>query len=526
MAKRRREQPAADAREIELKLCFAPDDLPLLQRADVLRQHTEGRVDTRLLRSVYFDTADLELRRAGIALRVRQDGSANVQTVKTRQESRAGLFERGEVECEVEGDLPDLAAIPKRALRRRLEGIVAGKTLEPVVRTEFRRTRRRVRRDGTELLCDLDIGEVVTPRGSTPIFELELELVHGDPSALFAVAIDLNESVPLRPSTLSKLGRGMAQLTGERPAAQKARPVSVPRRVTTEGVMEAVFDRCMEQILANEIPAHDGDDPEGIHQMRVGVRRLRSALSLFGSLLPREQLGPLAAELRWLGVELGGARDLDVFLLESFEPVFRSQSDDAALKRLRDEANELRTAMYERARAAIESPRYAALILRLGAWRASRAWRDQPLSEESASLFAPARRTSRELLAKRYRKARRLASDIERRSAQEKHALRIQLKKLRYASEFLCPLYPRKKAEPFIERLEGLQDVLGHLNDVATAERLLAALLERLGAERSPDHDHAAGFVAGWTAREALLRNAHLAEEWKAFKNVGAFWQA
>ena len=517
-----KESPAP-SQEVELKLLLDPTQLPRLRRHPSLQALSLGPPTTRQLDSVYFDTPDLALLGQDTALRVRRVEGRYVQTVKARGGSSAGLFERLEVECSVDGERPELSRIPDPALRASVEERVGDHALEPVLETRVRRSQWRLRENETELFFDLDVGDIQTPRGSLPICELELELVEGDPRVLYDVAIELLDGVPLRLGTRSKFDRGLDLLTGERPLPQRAERLRLRPEATLEEALESILRACLGQILANEGPAHEGLDPEGVHQMRVGVRRMRSALSLFRRLLPAEALERFAPDLRWLSSELGDARDMDVFIEETLEPLFRRFPDNGGLKRLRDEALQMRTEAYVRVRQAIESRRHTELLLLLGRWIAAKGWRQQALSPESAQLFLPARDVTRGLLEKRHRKARKLGRHLRERSIDEKHALRIQLKKLRYAAEFLRSLHHPKRAARYAKRLARLQEVLGHLNDVATGERVMDALAERLNDEKGP-HRRAAGFVLGWIARGAEDRLEGLPREWKDFAETRRFW--
>ncbi len=516
---------AGVTREIELKLEMAPEDVARLHRHPRLRQLGEGRATTRGIRSIYFDTPDLDLGRRGMGLRLVRTGRVQLQTLKVRASEQAGLFEYQEFESRLSGERPRLDAIPDLAFRAELERELGGKPLEPVFETDVRRTSRALRLEADRWRADLDVGQIRTANASVPICELELELEQGDRGCLHEFALELLDTLSLRPLTQSKCDRGYALLTGERPQPRKARHVTLDRDATLEEALSAIVGGCLEQIVVNEQPAFEGEDPEGVHQMRVGVRRLRSALSAFGRVLPANQLEPLRAELRWLGSELGPARDLDVFVDELLEPIFRRRADDPALKRLREEAHAMRGRNQERVRAALRSERYPRLVLLLGGWVARAGWRRQALSEEAALLFQPAETYAHLLLARRHRKSKRLGRDFEHASWEAKHALRIQLKKLRYATEFFQDLYAHKQVRPYIRRLARLQDGLGHLNDVATAERLLDELLQRIGEETSADHHRAAGFVAGWTARLADEANAHLLEQWRGFSRAHPFWR-
>jgi triphosphatase len=512
-------------REVELKLLLDPAQLSRLRRHPSVAALSQGPARTRRLHSVYYDTRELDLLREGLALRVRRVGRAFVQTVKADGSTNAGLFERAEVECPVPQQLPDVERIPDLALRARVRAALAGRPPEPVLETEMRRTQRLLRESDTELHFDLDQGEVRTPRGSLPLCELELELLRGDPRVLYDLALELLDSVPLRVGTRSKFERGLQLLTGERPSPQRSQSVELPGDASVEAALEAVLRASLSQVLANEDPARQGVDPEGVHQMRVGVRRLRSALALFGAVLPEVQIAPLKDDLRWLGGELGPARDLDVFLADTLEPLANHFRDLPELKRLRDEALLLRAESYERVRAAVDSRRYTELVLRLGRFLAARSWRNQALDPDSAQLFQPARERTRPLLARRYKKVRRLGKRLRELTVPEKHALRIQVKKLRYAAEFLRGLHPGKAADKLVQRASRLQDGLGHLNDVATGEQILAQLLTRLGDEAGPRHQRAVGFALGWVARTADHQLQGLPSLWKSFAKVEPFWR-
>jgi CHAD domain-containing protein len=255
------------------------------------------------------------------------------------------------------------------------------------------------------------------------------------------------------------------------------------------------------------------------------VRRLRSALVLFRPLLPVAESEPLRAELRGLADALGGARDLDVFLDETLAPLAELHQEPA-LKRLRDAAREMRDEEYTALGAALASPRFPRLVLALGRLVAARAWREPADMPRAQRLAAPARELAAELLARRDRRVRRLGSRLDRRSDADKHRLRIQIKKLRYTAEFFRGLYPHRKSERAIRRMARLQDVLGHLNDRATADALLDRILARLGHEARPEHQRAAGLVSGWTVRGSELALRRLEQRWRRFAKSQPYWSS
>ena len=242
----------------------------------------------------------------------------------------------------------------------------------------------------------------------------------------------------------------------------------------------------------------------------MGVRRLRSAFALFRRVLPRADIDPLSAELRWLAGELGPARDLDVFL-ERLALERDSSPHQTELSRLEEEARSLREECYLRVRDALDSARFTSLALQLGAWRVRCGWRNQRLGPVSAQLFSSARLSLAPLLEKRQSRVRRAGRQLAQRAPAELHALRLRVKRLRYGTEFARSVYGGA-ATPYGRSLSRLQDVLGHLNDVATAQRLLNVLL--------------AGFHAGWVARGAQVELASLGAAWRRFRRAEPFWRA
>lgn len=511
-------------REIELKLEASPEDLKRLPRHPLVQTLSVGRAVTRALSTVYFDTPGDDLARAGFGLRVRRDGGERIQAVKGDRTVAGGLFERLEVESPVDGEVPDLALVADAALRARLVEIVGDAPLRPVFRTEFRRTRRLLRHEGSAWTLDVDEGEIVADDERAPIRELELELREGEPWRLFEFALLLHEHFDLVPATRSKAERGYALARGMPPAVVSSRRIPLDPDAVLEHALEAILGQCLAHFSANADCAIEGTGPEGVHQMRVGLRRARAALAVFGPLLPDEPVKRFRNDLRWLGRELGGARDLDVFVHEILAPIEPFRGDDPAFKRLRDEALALRAECHAAVREVLRSPRYARLVLELGAWLSARGWRNQPLSEASARLFAPARDFAGEWLDRRHRRVRRLGRRLDA-SDEARHALRIELKKLRYGAEFFRDLFPGRGAKRYLRRSARVQATLGHCNDAATARRILETLVGRFGAERAPAHDRAAGVVEGWAARGAAAARDEAGEAWRRLGRARLFWR-
>jgi CHAD domain-containing protein len=227
----------------------------------------------------------------------------------------------------------------------------------------------------------------------------------------------------------------------------------------------------------------------------------------------------LVEELRWLAGRLGAARDLDVFLEELLGPLAKSRPDDTGLAALRAAAEAARRDAYTELRRALATPRYTILVLRLGRLVDGPACRRRGATE----LARPARPAARRLLRHLARRVERLGARLAELSPTELHRLRIRAKRLRYAAELLAPLFG-KEAERAARRLAELQDVLGHLNDQVTGERLVERLRERVGLP-TPERERAEGLVLGWAGRSAALGRERLAGAWHGVERLGRFWE-
>lgn len=516
------------AREIELKLRIAPEDVARLKRHPLIRSLSAGRPITQKLNSVYFDTPKLALLDRNVTLRVRRIGGNHVQTVKTGSVRQLGLFRRGEVEQPIKGEAPEPDKIADPRLRAMVAKPDIADKLRPIFDTEVKRVRRRLTQGKGEIALDIDVGVIRTAKASTPICEMELELMAGDPGQLFDLVRRLSADVPMRLGTASKAARGFALYAGAPSAPARAVPVALGPAPSAEQAMIAIVRACFDHLAANEAAVVDVPDAEGVHQMRVALRRLRSALSLFQSLLPDGSAAEVKAGADWLAGELADARNWDVFQGEVLAPVLPRFPNHPGISGLEAAAERAHAAGYRRAQAALATPRYSAFLLRGAAWLEERPWRP---AAAPAALDQPAPPFAANELTRRHRKAIKLGRSIDTRDAEALHRLRIHLKKLRYACEFFRDLFPRKSAKAYVAHLAKLQDVLGTLNDVDVARTLLDSLLTRVagepgGPERAGELQNAAGLVAGWHVHTGDRRARKLDDLWQEFKDTRPFWPA
>ncbi|HYN46182.1 MAG TPA: CHAD domain-containing protein, partial [Allosphingosinicella sp.] len=241
-----------------------------------------------------------------------------------------------------------------------------------------------------------------------------------------------------------------------------------------------------------------------LHQSRVAMRRLRSAFTLFRPAIRDSEYGRLREELRWFTSQLGDARNLDVLI--AGDPGL--DADDPAhgrLLRARDKA-------YDRVEAALSSERARALMLRLALWIEAGAWRFRERASRALAGLAT------EQLERQWRRVRRLGARLGKAGSDDRHRLRLDVKKLRYAAEFLAGLYAKKpqfaRRDRFIAALKDLQERLGDLNDADAAEAMTAKLAPGLRGSADRIRRKAAAGDAIAAAEEALERAQAAAGFW------------
>ncbi len=510
--------------ERELRLAGNPAALQAVFDAPLMASKGGQSDKTFDLDTRYFDTPGHELQAKGLAFRVRRTGTNYRQTLKFGDDAHAVLLKRGEWETPLDDDQPRPDALPKKALRL-LPATARNGGLAEIFTTEVQRQSRQLIIDAPNqpatIEAALDLGEIKSGAGTLPVAEIELELLDGQPQSLYRLAVDLQEIAPLHLETRSKSTRAYDAIAGRPPCWHRAKPLSLTRACSVNETMAVIFESCFEQWLANHAAAVDGRDPEGVHQMRVGLRRLRSALSIFRELIPKTQLDWLQAGAKRTINCLGDARDWDVFQQDLLSPVIAAHPRDRALLALRDRAKTRGQRAYRAARKSLEGADYIRFTLCFGQWLEERAWvleQDAEQTELGAMLILA---FAKKLQGKRRDKALARGEGFAGLSVAERHRLRIAQKKLRYAVEFFLPLFDKRAVKPFLRRLKTLQDDLGHMNDIAVAGTLLNDLLARPG---KLDIGRAAGLVIGWHARGAADLEPGMIRRWSAFAERRAFW--
>lgn len=518
------------ASEIELKLILDPAALKAFRASAVLSGASAAAGSVRPQRqrvlNTYFDTPDCLLAQARMALRLRKMGRRWLQTLKTAGTGTGGLSARGEWECALPDSVLDLALFRDTPLAALKVAPQLHELLQPAFTTDFLRTRWVIERGpGQRVEVALDVGEVRCADRTLPICEVELELLEGEPATLITLARELAQSLPLMPGLASKAERGYRLFRNAPLLPVKARPVALTADETPAHALRAGVSAALEHFLANQPGALVSDDPEFIHQLRVALRRLRAVLRLFkaddGAGVPYE-------DIQWLAAELGVARDLDVFLTEVWPPLAETYAAsggpagaaDSELAPVKASAEAARAAARLRARAALQSPRTALLILALAGLASA------PLSPASAATVHPADAPLHLLplhefaarhLRKRHKRLLRDAANLAEMTSESRHRLRIDAKKLRYTADCFAGLYRRDRVEPWLQVLAAIQSALGEANDAATALRLLEHFAPTPALHQ---------FARGWFAAQGRAHGADVARLFAAFATRRKFWRA
>jgi triphosphatase len=468
----------ADAipQEIELKLEVEPDRLGELMAHPLLNADLGTAWSKQILRSTYFDTPDHALRQAGISFRIRRNGAQRIQTIKAASQPSGIALARDEWEHEVVGDEPDFKAATQTGLAPFAE---LKDSIRPVFSLSTERTLIELSHGDSVIEVAADRGQIEGDGCSLAFGELELELKTGNPADLFGLALKLAEAVPLRLSFMTKADRGYEARSAEPTQKVKARPVVLKRKMTSVEAFQVIGASCLRHLTANEAIVRKTREADAVHQMRVALRRLRAAITLFKNVVEDDQVSRIKAELKWMAGLLGEARDLDVHIVTVLEPAQAEHADDPGYTELLADYRERRKLAYERIEESIASTRFINGILETAAWIQAGPWlqnRDKAARRRRHRLVVA---LAEEELDRRWKKILKRGRHLAKQEPAERHQVRIAIKKLRYATEFFESLFKQKGAKKgkrkALSALEALQETLGELNDIAVGSDMASS---------------------------------------------------
>ena len=416
----------------------------------------------------YLDTFDWSLFKNKLVLRYRVSEGSALYTLKSVGSIEAGIAKRMETHVKLNGPVDTPAAVSVKKVLKLVDGyIYPRKLLERIRVTTERRRYMVVSPEGAEIELAFDTSSfslqgLQKSRRARKLNELEAELLKGPTTALEGMASLLAKKFSYPPSGASKFEVAIERLKVILPSKKPPQKLRASLEDRLDLAVRKILTYQRQRFLEHLPGVRRDIDTEFVHQARVATRRMRSAVRLFHDAVPENTAAYLATELKWLGGMFGAVRDLDVFLLNLVR--FREQIERFPLKEKKafeSWIEEHRRAPLEALCEALESPRYKNFERRLARFL------EQPLPRRPRSPLAlkTVQEVAPVLIPERFeavvKQGQTVLTDPK---LKQFHRLRIQMKKLRYAAEFMAPAYD-DRLDPFIERMIEIQDSLGEIQD-------------------------------------------------------------
>jgi CHAD domain-containing protein len=491
---------------LDIELTLPPDAAGRVTRLRQLAALKTGRARNHPIRIVWHDTPKGDLLRSGRAL-AEQRGHWRLEQVGA---IGPGWPPGAPSPVLAEAESADTLDPPPPA------------PLVPVAAFEGRAITLDLLREGEAVTLRVLDGVM---RGVTAERRAARAVILGPEAAALALAALLAQDVGAAIPAAALGAAALAAAQASEPSARRLGPPALPPELSVGDAFAHVAGHLTDVMLhwGGQIAA---ESPElmPVHQMRVAMRRLRSALSLFAEAADPEALADIKEHLRGLAAVLGPARDWDVFCSQTGSAVGEAFAPEAQVKRLLTAAERLRGGHYQALRGHLRGPAYRVAMLRLAALPRRRDWIEQAPPELAAALTerlaGPLPEFAAAKLDKRRKRMLQAGDDIEHLEPGALHEIRLLAKRMRYAAEFFAELWPGKAPRRFIRRLTVLQEALGVLNDGAVAAQLMAEL-GGSGADRA----FAIGVVRGFVAGRGGAHRSEIAAAWRKFRRAQPFWE-
>jgi triphosphatase len=486
---------------MRLELVLPAGDAKRLARLKVLAGTKKGRWRRRPKTILWHDTADGALAADGLAL---------------AEEPRIWRLERltpGPTPWPPGAPAPLVEQVT--ALDRFAHPLPTG--LRHVARFEGHACRLPLSLDGVPLTLDLLCGTVGWARRHQPVNRL---IIGGEEAGVLGLARMLSEELPASIPIAGLAAEARATALAMPPPARHSGPPVLPTGLSVPLAFAHVVAHLADIILAEAENVLGGAcNPEPVHQMRVAVRRLRSAFSVFGPAIASQTVAACNGALKELADRLAPARDWDVFVAETSTAVLNALPDDQGMAGLRRAAERKQRVVYADLRSWLRTPRFRQLGISLAGMANGEAWLSALSAAHEEVLNLGLEDFAAQALQNRWRKMGDMEVDIERLAPQALHLIRLRAKRMRYVAEVFAPLYPGKATRRFLRRLATLQDRLGVLNDGTVADRLLAEIHATKGVRAHPG-----GLVRGFVAARAGDARGRISRAWQRFGRLEPFW--
>ena len=487
-----------------------------------------GPARRQSLHSTYFDTSDWQLHDSNISLRTRNDGKTIIQTIKMAR-STCDAVSRDEWETLIPDPTPDPSLVIDPALPEAFRTLTSI-DLRPVFEVDVQRETRCLESGPARIDISSDEGVVRVGRKREGIHEVELELLAGGVDELFAQARRMSDLVDGRLHARTRSDVGCALTRTDRPWSRAPRLKLAPGMTAAES-FQLIAHNSLEHLTANDDCARLNLHVEGVHQCRIALRRLRSALKIYGPLVRRKPIEPIEEDVRWLGKILGMARDLDVLQIDLLEPAIAALGEAAQLAPLLANLEARKAQAYRQVREALDSARYRHFVISLCAL----GYHDDlgKSGDGPTSFNQPLPDFASRALSRTHEKLLKRGQGFETLSKTQRHEVRIALKKLRYAVDFFAAVFDEERKSKFFKKLARLQEDLGGMNDVVVAEGMLARLTGVSEGDGAPPIApamsqgklvFAAGSILGWHRRRAVEIDIRVIKDWHSFVQAKPFW--
>ena len=470
--------------EIELKLVLPGPEAESAVVAHIRdRGYRVEELDPVRNVDLYLDTFDWSLMKNKLSLRYRTSNGQAMYTLKSLGDIDEGIAKRMETEVPLDGPVDIPAEVPVKRIRKMIDGLIfPRKLLEHIQVCTDRRRYRSFSPEGAEMELAFDASSF-SLRGLHPkrrtqkLHEMEAEILHGPATALESLASSLSATFGNPPSTASKFEVAVERFKLALPSKKTPEKLKVRLEDRLDLAVRKILTSQFQQ-FREQLPGVLQDiDTEFVHQARVATRRMRSALRLFRDAIPESAVTYLEEEVKWLGGKFGTVRDLDVFLLNlsRFKPQIK-RFPSKKKKAFENWIEKHRRAPLRALGEALESSPYKTFERRFTQFL------ERPLPARPRAPLAgkPVREVAPLVIAEKFEGAIQQGHKVlAKPKLKQFHALRIQMKKLRYAVEFMAPAYGGA-LNPFIERTVEIQDCLGELQDTVFTEEFIESLLDDL----------------------------------------------
>lgn len=460
-----------------------------------------GTARGQSIKDCFYDTPDFALAQHGFTLRLRQIA---------RKRSLALAYGDFSKDVMLPGPSLDLTLFGPEWLAT-LNEIIQGAPLKPTAYTKSTQTARIF--DGTTLV--FETGFLNPDDQKLAFFEVE---VHAPALHLAETSLALADRVKLQVQPEQPGLRAIRLAGGPAPRLCKT-AIGLKGDPCLDDAIFYLIRACLTQFQANWPVFFEGDRVGAIHQMRVAMRRLRSALGFFNRILPTSAFLTLRDEAKRIANVMGDARNWDVFTMGLQAGPMRIFTHEVGFVDLDAQCEAHRQAGYAQIEALLKHPQTTKFLLNAEALLAQRGWRATLPPDALPRLAEPARIVATQGLERMHRKLRKRGKNLAQLSVDELHLLRIDLKKIRYIADFFGGLYKAEgRVRQFSRAAAHLQEELGLMNDVATAAGLISSL-----QASATETDRALGIILGWTAHAAHGSPRHLKTAWKAFLEAKLF---